>query len=40
MDMCIAQLNPVIVSYLAIAADACKCTDKACADTVGARFAE
>ncbi|CAN5841691.1 hypothetical protein BH11MYX3_BH11MYX3_14000 [soil metagenome] len=40
MDMCIAKLNPVIVAYLAIADDACKCTDKACADKVGARFAE
>jgi hypothetical protein len=40
MDMCMAKLNPVIVSYLAIADDACKCTDKACADKVGARFAE
>jgi hypothetical protein len=40
MDQCIAKLNPVIVAYLAIADDACKCTDKACADKVGARFAE
>lgn len=40
MDMCMAKLNPVIVSYLAIADDACKCTDKACADKVGQRFAE
>lgn len=39
MDMCMAKLNPVIVSYLAIADDACKCSDKACADKVGERFA-
>ena len=40
MDMCMAKLNPVIVAYLAIADDACKCADKACADKVGERFAE
>jgi hypothetical protein len=40
MDTCMAKLNPVIVAYLAIADDACKCADKACADKVAARFAE
>ena len=39
MDLCMAKLNPVIVEYLAIADDACKCADKACADKAGERFA-
>lgn len=39
MDMCIAKLNPVIVEYLAISDEACKCTDKACAEKVGEKFA-
>ena len=40
MDLCMAKLNPAIVAYLAIADDACKCSDKECADKVAARFAE
>lgn len=40
MDMCMAKLNPAIVAYLAIADDACKCADKACADKVAQRFAD
>jgi len=39
MDECMAKLNPVIVDYLAIADDACKCADKACAEKAAARFA-
>jgi hypothetical protein len=39
MDMCIAKLNPVLVEYLAIADEACKCADKACADKVADKFA-
>ncbi len=39
MDMCIAKLNPALVLYMAISDEACKCTDKACADKVGEKFA-
>jgi len=39
MDLCIAKLNPVLVEYMAIADEACKCADKACADKVADKFA-
>lgn len=38
MDMCIAKLNPVLVEYLALSDEACKCADKPCAEKVGEKF--
>lgn len=37
LDMCLAKLNPVVVSYLAMSDEVCACKDAACATKVGAK---
>lgn len=40
LDECLAKLNPVIVSYLALADEVCACTDKACATKVAGKVSK
>ena len=37
LDTCLAKLNPVVVSYLAMSDEVCACKDAACATKVGAK---
>jgi hypothetical protein len=40
LDACLANLNPVIVSYLALSTEACACTDKACSTKVATKVSK